>query len=298
MFMNFGLKRFKKLVIIGLILALTMTTLAGCSGKNSEPEKTDESKGTINIGMVNWAECVAVSNLWKVMLEDQGYEVELTQLDAAPLYVGLDKGDLDVFFDSWLPITHESYWNKYKDNLDDYGIWYKEDAKIGIVVPKYVDIDSIEELVASKDKFNGEIIGIDPGAGIMKASNAANADYGLGFEVVQGSEAAMMAALEKAYKNEEWIAITGWNPHWMFAKYDLKYLKDDKLSFGEAEEIHTIANKNFTGEYPEVAKMMKNFAMTDAEIGSLEALIVEGMDPQEAAKKWMTENEETVNSWM
>ncbi|MBK5262334.1 MAG: glycine betaine ABC transporter substrate-binding protein [Peptostreptococcaceae bacterium] len=292
------MKRFKKFMVIGLILALSMTTLAGCSGNDSEPAKADESKGTVNIGMVNWAECVAVSNLWKVILEDQGYTVELTQLDAAPLYVGLDKGDLDVFFDSWLPITHESYWNEYQDNLDDYGIWYQADAKIGIVVPQYVDIASIEEMAASKDKFNGEIIGIDPGAGIMKAANAANEDYGLGFEVIQGSEAAMMAAFEKAYKNEEWIAITGWSPHWMFAKYDVKYLTDDKLSFGDAEELHTLANKNFTVENPDVAEMIKNFAMTDADIGSLEALIVEGMDPEEAAVKWIAENEETVNNWM
>ncbi|MBK5247073.1 MAG: glycine betaine ABC transporter substrate-binding protein [Peptostreptococcaceae bacterium] len=296
--MKNGLKRFKKFVIIGLILALTMTTLAGCSGKTSEPAKADESKGTVNIGMVNWAECVAVSNLWKVILEDQGYDVELTQLDAAPLYVGLDKGDLDLFLDSWLPVTHESYWNEYKDNLDDYGTWYQADAKVGIVVPQYVDITTIEEMAASKDKFNGEIIGIDPGAGIMKAANAANEDYGLGFDVIQGSEAAMMAAFEKAYKNKEWIAITGWSPHWMFAKYDVKYLEDSKLSFGEAEELHALANKNFTVENPEVAAMIKNFAMTDADIGSLEALIVEGMDPQEAAVKWIAENEETINSWM
>ena len=296
--MNFGLKSWKKVMIIGLILALSMTTFVGCAGETKEPEQNNESKGEINIGMVNWAECVAVSNLWKVMLEDQGYEVELTQLDAAPLYVGLDKGDLDVFFDSWLPITHESYWNKYQDNLDDYGIWYQEDAKIGLVVPQYVDIASIEEMAANKDKFKGEIIGIDPGAGIMKAANAANVDYALDFEVIQGSEAAMMAAFEKAYKNEEWIAITGWSPHWMFAKYDLKYLEDEKMSFGEAEQIHTVANKSFAGDFPEVAEMMKKFAMTDTEIGSLEALIVDGMDPEEAAKKWIADNEEIVNTWM
>ena len=303
MFSDQSAKKMKKKFILMLIMVMVMSLAVGCGG-GTTPQDDDQGgdnaaeKGTVKIGMVNWAECVAASNLWKVILEDQGYEVELTQLDAAPLYVGLDKGDLDFFLDSWLPITHETYWNEYKDNLDDYGIWYEEDAKIGIVVPQYVTIDSIGELAANKDQFSGQIIGIDPGAGIMKASNAANETYGLGFEVVQGSEAAMMAAMEKAYKNEEWIAITGWSPHWMFARYDLKYLEDPELSFGEAEQIHTLANKNFTTEQPEVAEMLKKFSMSDAQIGSLEALIVDGMDPEDAAKQWASENEDVIKNWI
>ncbi len=298
------IKRLKRVLVQMLVIVMIVTMAAGCAatpstsdGGNPTGDNTTE-KGTIEIGIVNWAECVAASNLWKVILEDQGYKVNLTQLDAAPLYVGLDKGDLDFFLDAWLPITHEVYWEKYKDNLDDYGIWYTEDAKIGVVVPQYVTISSIEELKANKDKFNGEIIGIDPGAGIMKASNAANEDYDLGFKVVQGSEAAMMAAMKKAYDSEQWIAITGWSPHWKFAQYDLKYLEDPNGSYGEAEQIHTLANKEFTTKNPDVAEMLKKFKMSDAQIGSLEALIVDGMDPLEAAEKWMTDNQDVVKSWI
>src|SRR5690554_6656470 len=193
-----NLKGWKKLLVVALIAMISLTLVVGCNNssnngeqqeQNNEGNKATESKGNIDIGMVNWAECVAVSNLWKVILEDQGYQVKLTQLDAAPLYLGLDKGDLDVFLDAWLPITHETYWEKYQDNLEDYGVWYEEEAKIGITVPQYVTIDSLEELVANKDKFGGQIIGIDPGAGIMKASERANEDYDLGFKIVQGSEA-------------------------------------------------------------------------------------------------------------
>jgi len=255
------------------------------------------NKGTIQIGYVNWAEDIAVSNLWKVLLEEQGYKVELTQLDVAPVFVGLSKGDIDVFMDAWLPVTHAAYWKEYKNDLEDYGIWYQGAAKIGIVVPKYVTIDSIAQLKA-QTKFNSKIIGIDPGAGIMKASARANDSYGLGFEVVQGSEPAMMAALDKAYSKNEWIAITGWSPHWMFAKYDLKYLDDPKNEFGAAEEIHTLASKDFSGKQPEVAAMLKKFKMTDAQIGSLEGLINGGMAPADAAKKWANDNKDLVNSWM
>lgn len=291
-------KGWRSTLIVALVAVLILSFTAGCSTTTPPAGEAAKDKGTVKIGYVNWAECIAVSNLWKVMLEDQGYTVELTQLDVAPLFVGLNKGDIDVFMDSWLPITHETYWTEYKDNLEDYGIWYKEPAKIGLVVPKYVTVDSIDQMKDEAAKFDSKIIGIDPGAGIMKAADRANTSYGLDFEVVQGSEPAMMVALDKAYAKNEWVAITGWSPHWMFAKYDLKYLDDPKKEFGEAEEIHTLANKEFSTKQPEVAAMLKKFAMTDSQIGSLEGLINEGMEPLAAAKKWTADNKETVEGWI
>ncbi len=291
--MNWSVKGKKKIVILALIVLLSFSLIVGCSGTS-----TSEDKGTVKIGYVNWAECVAVSNMWQVILEDQGYTVELTQLDVAPLFVGLSEGDIDVFMDAWLPITHETYWTEYKDNLEDYGIWYEEPAKIGVVVPQYVTIDSIDEMKAQSDKFGNQIVGIDPGAGIMKATDRANESYDLGFEVLQSSESAMMAALSKAYQDNEWIAITGWSPHWMFAEYDLKYLDDPMGEYGESEEIHTLANKEFSTQQPEVAAMLKNFSMSDQQIGSLEALINGGMTPAEAAEQWISENQDVVDGWI
>lgn len=293
--MRKGPKRKYKILIVALIVALTAGLVVGCS--NSQQPSADKEKGTINIGYVNWAECVATSNLWKVILEEQGYTVKLTQLDVAPVFVGLSKGDIDFFMDAWLPITHQTYWEEYKDNLEDYGIWYEAPAKIGLAVPQYVTIDSIAQLKDEAGKFNGQIIGIDPGAGIMKASERANEEYQLNFEVVQGSEAAMMTTLEKAYGKQGWIAITGWSPHWMFAKYDLKYLEDPKKSFGEEEEIHILANKDFSSKQPDIAAILKKFRMDDAQIGSLEALINDGMQPIDAAKQWKIDNQDIVDSW-
>lgn len=286
-------KGWRKFLVFAVIALFALSVMGGCT---TAPQTGD--KGTIEIGMVNWAECVAVSNLWKVILEDQGYTVNITQLDVAPVFVGLSRGDIDVFMDAWLPITHEIYWKEYQNDLEDYGIWYEKDAKIGLVVPTYVTIDSIAEMKNEADKFGSEIIGIDPGAGIMQAAERANESYDLGFEVVQGSEPAMIAALDKAYGNKEWIAITGWSPHWKFAKYDLKYLDDPHGDFGAAEEIHVLANKDFSSKMPEVADMLKKFSMSDAQIGGLSGLIADGMEPIDAAKKWVSENQDVVDGWI
>jgi len=289
-----------KRVLVGAIAGmLTIGLVSGCGTTSPKEDATKPSENkTVNIGYVSWAEDVAVSNVWKVLLEEKGYKVKLQSLDVAPLFVGLDKGNIDVFLDAWLPLTHKSYWDKYKDTLDDYGIWYKGEAKIGLVVPNYVDIKSVEELKAKKNQFDGKIIGIDPGASMMKTTDKLVETYALGYTVVRSSEAAMMSTLDKAYRDKKWIVITGWSPHWMFAKYDLKYLEDSKKSYGEAEEIHTLANKEFTKKNPEVAKMLKAFKLDDQQIAKLESLINEGMEPEAAAKEWIKTNRALTDSWM
>lgn len=294
--------QWKRGLIIAMVAMLSVGLLAGC-GTKTPAEKdpvpaTPAVNKTVNIGYVNWAEAVAVSYLWKEILEEKDYTVNLTSLEVAPLFVGLNKGDLDVFMDAWLPTTHQSYWDQYKDSLDDYGVWYQGEAKIGLVVPKYVDIKSVEDLKNRKDEFAGKIIGIDPGAGLMKATAKANDNYELGYDVVQSSEAAMMTALKKSYAANEPIVITGWSPHWMFAKYDLKYLEDPKGDFGGSETLHTLGNKNFTASNPEVVEMLKAFKLDDLQIGALQSYINEGMAPQEAGKKWISENREIVDGWL
>ncbi len=293
------MKNNKKIIVLMLLVALMSFGLAGCGDNSNEDAQTPDTmdKPVVNIGYVSWAECVATSNLWKVILEEKGYEVNLTQLDAAPLYIGLKKGDIDLFLDSWLPVTHGNYMEKYGDDLLDVGIWYESPAKIGVVVPKYVEIDSLEQFEKSKDKFGNEIIGIDPGAGIMKAAETAKESYKLDAKIVQGSETAMMTSMQKAYDKGDWIAITGWSPHWMFAEYDLKYLEDPLKSFGEEEFLHTLANKKFAETHTDVIDMMAKFKLNDGQIGALEKLINDGMEPEEAAKQWIDENKEIVDSW-
>lgn len=283
--------------IRGYIYLVLIVVSLGFGYYRSNQQEIPNLKGTVTIGYLNWQEDVAVTYLWQEILKQEGYRVELRNLDVAPLYVGLSKGNIDLFLDSWLPITQKAYWDTYKNQLDDYGSWYVGEAKIGLVVPKYVGANSIGQLNNYRSKFNGQIIGIDPGAGIMKAADKATKDYNLNYKLVQGSEAAMVAALDKAYRENKWIAVTGWSPHWIFAKYDLKYLKDEKKSFGNAEGLHVLANKHFKEEAPEIVSMLKGFKLDDSQIGGLEDMLQKGMDPQDAAKKWVSENRKLVESW-
>lgn len=148
------------------------------------------------------------------------------------------------------------------------------------------------------EQVDYEIIGIDPGAGLMKASNKAISDYELeDWTLVEGSSAAMTASLKKAYDKEEPIIVTGWTPHWMFAAYDLKYLEDPKGSFGEDENIHTITRNGLKDDMPEAYTVLDNFYWTSDDMGVVMMDIYEGEDPTKAAASWVEDNADKVTEW-
>nr|WP_096911886.1 glycine betaine ABC transporter substrate-binding protein [Neobacillus jeddahensis] len=148
------------------------------------------------------------------------------------------------------------------------------------------------------DSVDYKIIGIDPGAGLMKATAKAVDEYGLDeWKLVEGSSAAMTASLKKAYDKKEPIIVTGWTPHWMFAQYDLKYLEDPKGVFGEDESIHTIARKGLKDDLPDAYKVLDQFNWTPDDMGVVMNGIANGDDPEEAAAEWVKENTDKVSEW-
>lgn len=296
------MKKFmKKGLTMVLVLTLLATILVGCSSDSSSSgDDSSKSKETVKLVYVNWSEGIAMTNLAKAILEEKmGYEVEMSMADVAPIFTSLSTGDQDVFMDAWLPVTHASYWDKYGDDIEDLGTNF-EGAKIGLVVPAYMDIDTIEELNDMADELDGEIVGIDAGAGIMSTTETAIKTYGLDdLKLVTGSGPAMTASLDAAIKDKEPIVVTGWEPHWMFAKYDLKFLEDSKGVYGDSEDIHTLTRTGFSDDMPEVAEFFKNFFMTSQELGDLMGAIADSDEEADVvAKKWMEEHEELVDSWI
>ena len=238
-----------------------------------------------------------MTNVAKVVLEENDYQINLLNADVAPIFASLSRGNADVFMDVWLPVTHHDYMQQYESSLEILGDNF-DNARIGLVVPSYVDVNSIEDLNQHKDKFGGEIVGIDAGAGIMKAAEKAIEDYNLDFKLMTSSEAAMTAVLQKSIDNEKWVVVTGWTPHWMFSRFDLKMLEDSQKIFGDAETIKTIARKGFTEDQPYLAEFFKNISFTSEQISSLMGIIEDVGNEKEGAKRWVQENQELVNSWL
>lgn len=260
--------------------------------------QAQDSKGTINLAYVEWASEVASTNVIRAVLEQQGYEVNMNSLSAAVMWQAVGTGDADAMVAAWLPTTHGDYLEQVKDEVEDLGP-NLEGTKLGLVVPEYTDISSIDELNDHADMFNGQIVGIDPGAGLMAQTEKAIDEYGIDNLTLQSSSgAAMTSSLANAIQNHEDIVVTGWTPHWMFARWDLKYLDDPKKVYGEAEEIDTVVHKGLKEEMPEAYKILDNFHWTPDQMGEVMLMNQEeGSDPYENAKKWVAEHPDIVAQW-
>ncbi|MCF8010297.1 MAG: glycine betaine ABC transporter substrate-binding protein [Clostridiales bacterium] len=300
------IKVFQRKALFFMVMVLVLSlAVCGCSnGSSGNDENKDISKQnkdkTIRIGANNWAENEAVSNMWKILLEEKGYDVKVVTGGNTVVYSGVASQDLDISLEVWLPKADKPSWERYKDKLDKYGPWY-EKAKLGLVVPEYVDVDSIKELNVNKDKFivnkKTSIVGIDAGANLMKLTEDCIKEYDLGYKLLSSSGPSMVASLKTAIDNKDPILVTLWNPHWVFAKYNLKYLKDPQNAYGKADDIYLITHNDFDEEFPQVVSYFKNWKMNDQTLGSLMATIKKEGKPVVGAKKWIENNRDVVNKW-
>jgi glycine betaine/proline transport system substrate-binding protein len=173
-----------------------------------------ETKRAIDVAWFPWDEDIAVTYLWKNVLEKRGYKLNLKQMDVGPVYTGLASGDLDLNFDAWLPYAQQNYWDKSKDRLKDLGTWY-EPTSLEVAVPSYVKgINSYEDLKGKADLFDGRIIGIEPGTGEMNLlKTKVLPGYGLDkeYEVVDGSTPARLRE-EAARRRRPVVAALGVQP--------------------------------------------------------------------------------------
>src|SRR5699024_2215694 len=143
---------------------------------------------TIKMGTMTWEDLVPITKITKRVLEDKGYDVEVTNFSEWGIaYAALRKGDVQILA-SQIDYAAHDYWHKYKTRLEkispvSYGLYQ------ALAVPKYVDIDSVEDLNANADKFNGRIVGIEPGSGLMQDAEDAVDAYNLDLKLISGSTA-------------------------------------------------------------------------------------------------------------
>ena len=149
-------------------------------------------------------------------------------------------------------------------------------------------------------QINYTITGIDAGAGVMGRTTIALKKYKLtqnNWQLQTSSTAAMTSTLAKAVKHRQPIVVTGWQPHWMFDKYKLKFLKDPKHAYGSSENIHTIARKGLKQSAPQAYTMLDRFYWTPADMSEVMLKVNDGKSPQAAAKQWLAANPQALKTW-
>lgn len=279
----------RTLCAVLMIVAMTLAAIPGFAA----------DKGKVTLAYVEWDCAVSSTYVAKAALEQMGYEVEILPVAAAAMWQAVSTGDVDGMVTAWLPVTHADYLAKVKDKVENLGP-IVGGARLGWAVPTYVTIDSMAELNDNAATFDGKVIGIDPGAGLMRLSEQAMKDYGLDkFQLMEGSGATMTAALADAIRDEKWIVVTAWSPHWMFGRWELKYLEDPKGVLGEEETINTIVRKGLKDDMPEVYNFLDNFSWKDP--NQLQMIMAwnqePGTNPEDNAKKFLKENPDMMQEW-
>ncbi|WP_203580918.1 glycine betaine ABC transporter substrate-binding protein [Microbacterium hibisci] len=284
-----------RIIAGGLALAGTAALLV--NGALVQSGVGGDDKGHLRIAVFNgWDEGIAASELWKAVLEEEGYTVELAYADPAAAYTGIANGDYDLTLDTWLPLTHADYMQTYGDDLVDLGAW-NDEAKLTIAVNEDAPIDSLDELAANADVFGNRLVGIEAGSGLVTVTqDAVIPGYGLeGMEFVTSSTPAMLTELQAATDAGRDVAVTLWRPHWAYNAFPLKDLEDPDGLLGDAEGIHTVASTAFADDFPEVAEWLEAFRMDNELLYSLEDAMFgqyDGDDYGPVVAEWIADNHE------
>ncbi|WP_077326354.1 glycine betaine ABC transporter substrate-binding protein [Virgibacillus siamensis] len=296
----------KKFSFVSVIFILMMIALTACG--NSESSTNDDSANNganslgeeqVELATDTYLSNIGATNVVKLILEEAGYSVTITQTDVGIEFSGLADGSSDASVGLWLPTTHKSYWEKYKDSLEKISM-VTEKVELGLTVPSYMEeIDSIEDLANNKnnigEKLDWTITGISPGAGEMKLTKGeVMPAYGLdeNWELQSSSGPTMAAALTRAIDKKEPIVVTLWTPHWTFNKFDLKILKDPKNKYGDPDNVYSASRKGFKEDSPLAYKIIKAFSLTKKQNQDIMLNIQSGMSNEEAAKKFLENNPE------
>ncbi|WP_123591619.1 glycine betaine ABC transporter substrate-binding protein [Salinisphaera orenii] len=266
------------------------------------PALADEPE-PIRIYVDEYAEGQVMSHVAKKVIESEyDIPVEFKNVAVGPAFLGVAEDERSLFLVAWLPRTHGAYMERVGDEVDNLGELF-DGARLGWAVPAYVpedELGTIADLGKAdvRERLDGTIQGISAGAGLMQVSEEVIDGYGLDdYRLITASSAAMTAALKRAIDDEEWIVVTAWSPHWMWERFDLRYIEDPDGVLGGREHVDAIASKPLAESAPEVHAMIRrmhysldqiNAALVDAEETSDEA----------AAQTFIDEHPEVIAEWV
>jgi glycine betaine/proline transport system substrate-binding protein len=290
-------KGMKTFLVIGCFIAASIL-IAGCTGQGAAPQDGESAvQETVVLVSTPYDTELSSANVLKIVYEQAGYDMEIKIVDVGLAFQAVADGSVDCFVGAWLPTCHGNYFDSYEDEMEFVRV-NMQGTRCGLVVPAYADIDAIEELNAASDRFEGEIIGIEPGAGIMKGTEEAIDVYDLEYDLLTGSEASMVASLKSAIDDDEWVVVTGWSPHWKFVRWDLKYLDDPENIYGGEEYIATFTRQGFREDMPEAYAILERFSWDASDMESIMLDMEEGMTEEEAAAKWVDAHPDEVAAWL
>ena len=249
----------------------------------------------------------------------------ITLLEGAlPQHPGLAQGNLHLQTEVWTNNVDGLYPDLVKSGkievLGDLGLepkegWiyppYMEEKCPGL--PDYKALYECAQAFGRADTFpQGRLITYPADWGTR--SKAVVSAIKLPYQAIAGgSEGAMVAELKSAYAVKEPILMMFWQPHWMFAAYDFKWVewnksegecveesqkKDTACGFQQAR-VHKVAWSGFKEKWPAAHKFMKLFKLNN-EIENRAILEVDTKKRplEKVVTEWIDNNKSTWQPWI
>jgi len=257
----------------------------------------------IRLGWTEWSDGVFVTELAARLIEDRlDQPVEFVRAGIVGQYQGLASGRIDATLMSWQPRTHAPYLARVGDRVEDLGILY-DGARLGWAVPAYMPADQVGSLADLGDpdvreRLGDRITGIDVASGLMRLSNSALVHYEIeDYRLEPGTGPSMTAALDRAVRERDWIVVTAWSPHWMFAAHDLRYLEDPLGALGGDEQVHAVARRGFHADHPRVGALLARMWIP---LEELETALLDAHrhSVEEAVERYIAAHPRRIDYWV
>ena len=315
--MNFSKLTISSALAIGLMASAPMTTMAA------------DSADPIKIVVNNWSSQVVLSNIIGQLLQSKGLNVEYKSSDTQLQYTAMTAGDMDFQVEVWEGSQAESFDKAVKAGVIDLGShtavtredwWYPTYMKeMCPGLPDWKALDACAaKLATAETGKKGRFVGppADWGKHYSDRIQALKMNFQ---EVPVGQAATLWAELQAAYDRKEPIVLFNWTPNFIeakfegqfveFPKYEAACLSDPK--WGQNPDavydcgapasgyLKKVGSKELEQKWPKAASILKKVNFSNPQIAAAAAMVdVDGMTPEDAAKKWIETNQDTVKSWL
>ena len=313
-------------VRLASLTAVLALGLAGCGGGDIEsaPSGNGEGEecGKFDIAINPWVGYEASAHVVGYVASSQlGCDVEYKNVKEEVAWQGMGNDEIDVVIENW---GHEDLKEKYIEGTKTAQV-AGSTGNIGVIgwyVPpwmaeEYPDITDWKNLNKYADMFEtsesggkGQFLAGDPSFVTNDEALVKNLD--LDYQVVYaGSEAALIQAFRQAEKNREPMLGYFYDPQWFMAevplvKVDLPPYKEgcdadpEKIACDYPEyDLDKIVATDFAESGSPAYDLVKNFNWTNDDQNLVAKYIAaDGMDPEEAAQKWVEDNQDKVDAWL
>ncbi|MND95866.1 choline ABC transporter substrate-binding protein [Pseudomonas alkylphenolica] len=262
----------------------------------------------VRLGVVNWTDVMATSAMTQVLLDGLGYKTKQTSASQQIIFAGIRDQRLDMFLGYWNPIMTQTI----TPFIDARQVKVLEqpslnDARATLAVPKYLadkGLKTFADIARFEKELGGKIYGIEPGSGAntqIKAMISKN-QFGLGkFQLVESSEAGMLAAVDRAVRRNEAVVFFGWAPHPMNVNIDMAYLSGSEDALGPDEgraTVWTVTAPDYAERCPNANRLLSNLKFSAEDESRMMQPLLEHKDALASARQWLQDHPEDKARWL